>query len=70
MHGWSCRWRNACSQTSGKIVFKREAGFQWCVWGRQNIALLAVGSFTTRSSRFASYVTNGLSGVGKERSAE
>lgn len=34
---------------------------------KQNSALLAVSSFTTGSSRFASYVTNGLSGVGKER---
>lgn len=38
-----------------------------CAIRRRNIALLAVGSFTTGSSRFASYVTNGLSGVGKER---
>lgn len=35
--------------------------------GDKNIALLAVGSFTTDSSRFASYVTNGLSSVAEER---
>lgn len=32
---------------------------------RQNSTLLAASSFTTASRRFASYVTNGLSGVGE-----
>lgn len=49
------------------MLVLKEAGAINGAFRRQNIALLAVGSFTTGSSRFASYVTNGLSSVGKER---